>query len=150
MGLILATGIKWYLYICPCNLSLLSRLFHQVTVDPATWSQTYTRFVTLLDNYQPITRMEDEQSFSKTTEIDIFLDAIIRTDVCRYLEDFLMRKGNTTFCTHKKVCQSGLNLVGLAQRAKLVTVDQLFLQLVRWPTCYNSSTSIKWPIATSS
>ena len=86
--------IKWFLYIWPCNLSLSSRLFHQVTVDPATWSPTYTRFAALLDNYQPITRMEEESSFSKTTEIDSFLDAIIRTDVCRYLEDFLMRKGN--------------------------------------------------------
>ncbi len=76
------------------NVTLMfSRLFHQVTVNPATWSPTYTRFAALLDNYQPISRMEEEQSFSKTTEIDSFLDAIIRTDVCRYLEDFLMRKG---------------------------------------------------------
>ena len=80
----------------PINVLFLFRLFHQVTVDPATWSPTYTRFAALLDNYQPITRMEEESSFSKTTEIDSFLDAIIKTDVFRYLEDFLVRKGTNS------------------------------------------------------
>ena len=64
-----------------------------MTADPVTWSGTFTRFVSLLNNYDMNARRPDEYTLGEKAEIDGFLDAILRTDVVRYLEDFLMRKG---------------------------------------------------------
>ncbi len=129
-----------YFKLWPHNICLQYRLFHQVTVDPATWSPTYTRFAALLDNYQPISRMEEESSFSKTTEIDNFLDAIIRTDVCRYLEDFLMRKG-TNISWELNVFFKYISLLGIDYFShfgwllRLNSFDSLGRPLNHWGKC---------------
>ncbi len=64
-----------------------------MTADPVTWSSTTTRFVALLDNYDPVLKVGEELLYGEKTEIDGFLDVILTTDVCRYLQDFLIRKG---------------------------------------------------------
>ena len=64
-----------------------------MNADPITWSGTYTRFVSLLDNYEVNIRRVDEYTLTEKSEIDGFLDEILKTEVVRYLEDFLMRKG---------------------------------------------------------
>ncbi len=74
------------------------RLFNSLTADPVTWSGTFTRFVSLLNNYEIATRTPDEYTMGEKAEIDGFLDAILPTDVVRYLEDFLVRKGGFQGC----------------------------------------------------
>ena len=64
-----------------------------MTADPVTWSPTFTRFVSLLNNYDLTVRRTDEYTLDEKEEVDGFLTAILRTDVVRYLQDFLTRKG---------------------------------------------------------
>ncbi len=70
-----------------------SRLFFEVQEDPVTWSDTYTRLVALFDNYEPQLKIQETQTANKTAEIQSFLDAIVETEVCKILENFLVKKG---------------------------------------------------------
>ena len=82
-----------------------------MTADPVTWSGTFTRFVSLLNNYDMNARRPDEYTLGEKAEIDGFLDAILRTDVVRYLEDFLMRKGQCLGQLCRSVCRALCRLV---------------------------------------
>ena len=49
------------------------------------------------------TRAEEEFTEADREEIDEFLQAILTTDVCRYLEHFLIRKGWSQKLTHHDI-----------------------------------------------
>ena len=75
------------------DLCYCCRLFNQLTADAVTWSDTFSKFIALFDNYEVNTRVEEKFSEADRDEIDEFLEAILSTDVCRYLGHFLIRKG---------------------------------------------------------
>ena len=67
------------------------RLFFELQDDPVTWSDTYTRLVALL-------KIHETQTANETGEIESFLDAILRTEICKLLENFLVKKGKKYEC----------------------------------------------------
>ncbi len=78
------------------------RLFFEVEEDPVTWSDTYTLLVALFDNYEPQLKIQETQTANETAEIQSFLDAILRTEICKILEHFLVKKGNVKDIISKK------------------------------------------------
>ncbi len=61
--------------------------------DPVTWSGTYTRLVALFDNYEPQLKTQETETVNETAEIESFLDEVLNSEICKNLEEFLIKKG---------------------------------------------------------
>uniref|UniRef100_A0A3Q4GMD0 Uridylate-specific endoribonuclease n=1 Tax=Neolamprologus brichardi TaxID=32507 RepID=A0A3Q4GMD0_NEOBR len=70
-------------------------LFSNVNESKLRNITTFSRFMTLLDNYERSTGVTEQVTTEELTEMDLFLDAVLETKVMKRAHQYLVRKGQS-------------------------------------------------------
>ncbi|KAI4905834.1 hypothetical protein NFI96_014554 [Prochilodus magdalenae] len=71
-------------------------LFSYVNEDKLKSIPTYARFINLLDNYEMSTGVSENVTSEELEENDLFLDAILKTEVMKHAHKYLVSKGQAS------------------------------------------------------
>ncbi|XP_030586875.1 uridylate-specific endoribonuclease C [Archocentrus centrarchus] len=84
-------------------------LFSNVNESKLRNITTFSRFMTLLDNYERSTGMTERVTADELTEMSLFLDAILETQVMKRAHQYLVRKGQSS--SDLRLFKNQLNLI---------------------------------------
>ncbi|XP_013860935.1 uridylate-specific endoribonuclease C [Austrofundulus limnaeus] len=84
-------------------------LFSSVDEIKLRNSTTFSRFMTLLDNYERSTGVSERVTSEELTEISLFLDAVLQTDVMKRAHQYLVSKRQSS--SDLRLFKNQLNLI---------------------------------------
>ncbi|KAF3688962.1 Poly(U)-specific endoribonuclease-C [Channa argus] len=84
-------------------------LFSNVNMNKLKNTTTYSRFMKLLDNYERSIGMIERVTVEERTENNLFLDAILETDVMKRAHKYLVSKGQSS--SELRLFKRQLNLI---------------------------------------
>ncbi|XP_023262495.1 poly(U)-specific endoribonuclease-C-like [Seriola lalandi dorsalis] len=84
-------------------------LFSNVNENKLKTTTTTSRFMKLLDNYERSTGMTEQVTTEEQTEINLFLDAVLQTEVMKRAHRYLVSKGQSS--ANLRLFKSQLKLI---------------------------------------
>lgn len=84
-------------------------LFSNVNENKLSNSTTFSRFMGLLDNYERSTGVTERVTTEELTEINLFLDAVLETQVMKRAHKYLVSKGKSS--SDLRLFKNQLNLI---------------------------------------
>ncbi|XP_026167337.1 uridylate-specific endoribonuclease C [Mastacembelus armatus] len=87
----------------------LQPLFSNVNENRLKNITTFARFMKLLDNFERYTGVTEQVTTEELTEINLFLDAVLETEVMKRAHKYLVSKGQSS--SNLRLFKSQLNLI---------------------------------------
>lgn len=84
-------------------------LFSNVNENKLSNTTTFSRFMRLLDNYERSTGVTERVTTEELTEINLFLDAVLETQVMKRAHQYLVSKGKSS--SDLRLFKNQLNLI---------------------------------------
>ncbi|XP_070686831.1 uridylate-specific endoribonuclease C [Pempheris klunzingeri] len=84
-------------------------LFSNVNENKLSNTTTFSQFIKLLDNYELSTGVTERVTAEELTEMDLFLDAVLETEVMKRAHKYLVSKGQSS--SNLRLFKSQLHLI---------------------------------------